>query len=294
MTDPETPAEKSTRRQRADAIAYFCAKGKPNAIFDEVDYTVFPKLAILFGSESQGISDLAVDHAEICVSVPMHGMIESLNLGTTSSIIFYEMTKQRRRCQSLYRRKGKRMPHHRRDPGMKPIVLALALFGTPAIAETRMAPCHIGSSKHALILSVPMKIEAVPEVLRADHVVAQWRPGEIAGLGLRLPYDRFARIESIQATAADWHFSDGVRVGLSRADYLTLRPDAILTEEDSHPIAWTSGRAVPDDPGSTCIETVRFDPNGRIVEIRLGWAPMTISPATAPTRVPERRLTSKP
>ena len=40
----------------------------------------------------------------------MFGMIESLNLGTCSGIVLYEVTKQRRAYQSLYKKKNKRRP----------------------------------------------------------------------------------------------------------------------------------------------------------------------------------------
>lgn len=85
-------------------------KGKRNAVLHEVDYTVHAKLAVWFGNESRGISDLAVEHAELCVSIPMFGMIESLNLGTTSGIVLYEVTKQRRGYQQKYRKRNKRVP----------------------------------------------------------------------------------------------------------------------------------------------------------------------------------------
>ena len=85
-------------------------KGKANAIFDEVDYTAYGKLAVWFGSESRGISDEAVENAELCVSIPMYGMVESLNLGTTSGIILYEVTKQRRAYAAKYRKRNRRVP----------------------------------------------------------------------------------------------------------------------------------------------------------------------------------------
>jgi tRNA (guanosine-2'-O-)-methyltransferase len=85
-------------------------KGKRNSILDEVDFTVYAKLAVWFGNESRGISDIAVEHAEQCVSIPMFGMIESLNLGTTSGIVLYEVTKQRRAYLRKYRKRGKRVP----------------------------------------------------------------------------------------------------------------------------------------------------------------------------------------
>ena len=84
--------------------------GKQNATLDAVDYTLPAKLAVWFGNESRGISDLAVEHAEMCVSIPMFGMIESLNLGTTSGIVLYEVTKQRRAYAQKYRKRNKRVP----------------------------------------------------------------------------------------------------------------------------------------------------------------------------------------
>lgn len=77
-------------------------------ILHEADYTVYTKLAVWFGNESRGISDLIVEHSEMCVGIPMFGMIESLNLGTTSGIVLYEITKQRREYQNKYKRSGKR------------------------------------------------------------------------------------------------------------------------------------------------------------------------------------------
>ncbi len=85
-------------------------KGKKSIFLDEGDYTVHAKLAVWFGSESTGISDLAVSRSEMCVSVPMFGMVESLNLGTSSGIVLYEVAKQRRAYQSLFEKRNKRLP----------------------------------------------------------------------------------------------------------------------------------------------------------------------------------------
>ena len=78
-------------------------KGKRHFVLHEADYTQ-PRLAVWFGNESRGISDLALSKSDFCVSIPMFGMIESLNLGTTSGIVLYEVTKQRREYQSKYKR----------------------------------------------------------------------------------------------------------------------------------------------------------------------------------------------
>ncbi|GAB5415023.1 MAG: hypothetical protein Cons2KO_26260 [Congregibacter sp.] len=79
-------------------------KGQNNLDLHEADYTGYKRLAVWFGSEAVGISDEAVAHAEACVSIPMFGMIESLNLGTTSGIVLCEVTRQRRAWQQKHRR----------------------------------------------------------------------------------------------------------------------------------------------------------------------------------------------
>lgn len=78
-------------------------KGKKNQVLHEADYTM-PRLAVWFGNESRGVSNEAVASSEFCVSIPMFGMIESLNLGTTTGIVLYEITKQRRAYQEKYKR----------------------------------------------------------------------------------------------------------------------------------------------------------------------------------------------
>jgi tRNA (guanosine-2'-O-)-methyltransferase len=74
-------------------------KGRKNVILHEADYTKYRKLAVWFGSEGIGISPLALERSELCVNIPMFGVIESLNLGTSSGIVLYEITKQRRGFQ---------------------------------------------------------------------------------------------------------------------------------------------------------------------------------------------------
>ncbi|BFM09149.1 TrmH family RNA methyltransferase [Halioxenophilus aromaticivorans] len=70
-------------------------KGKKNVELSKGDYT-HKKLAVWFGNETKGVSNLAIERSEMCVSIPMYGIIESLNLGTSSGIVLYEITKQRR------------------------------------------------------------------------------------------------------------------------------------------------------------------------------------------------------
>jgi len=83
-------------------------KGKTSLFLHEGDYTAHAKLAVWFGSEATGISDIAIERSAMCVGIPMFGMIESLNLGTSSGIVLYEVAKQRREYQSRYRLRDRR------------------------------------------------------------------------------------------------------------------------------------------------------------------------------------------
>jgi tRNA (guanosine-2'-O-)-methyltransferase len=80
-------------------------KGRKNVILHEADYTRYKKLAVWFGNEGIGISRLALERSELCVNIPMFGIIESLNLGTSSGIVLYEITRQRREFQNRLKAK---------------------------------------------------------------------------------------------------------------------------------------------------------------------------------------------
>lgn len=82
-------------------------KSQKNVVLHEHDYTQYKKLAIWFGNERTGISDEAVKQSDFCINIPMYGIIESINLGTSSGIVFYEVTKQRRAFQFNLKKKVK-------------------------------------------------------------------------------------------------------------------------------------------------------------------------------------------
>ena len=70
-------------------------KGRANIVLHEGKYTKM-KLAVWFGNETRGVSDTAIENSKACINIPMSGIIESLNLGTTTGIVLYEITRQRR------------------------------------------------------------------------------------------------------------------------------------------------------------------------------------------------------
>ncbi len=61
-------------------------KGKNNIDLYEGTFTQ-KRLAVWFGNEARGISDEAVKASDICIQIPMGGIVESLNLGTSTGII---------------------------------------------------------------------------------------------------------------------------------------------------------------------------------------------------------------
>lgn len=84
-------------------------KGKTNVVLQHGDFTQ-KKLAVWFGNESRGISNRAVDRSIACINIEMYGIIESLNLATSSGIVLYEITKQRRVYQDNNKRGRKKNP----------------------------------------------------------------------------------------------------------------------------------------------------------------------------------------
>ena len=80
-------------------------KGHKNVVLHEHDYTPYKKLAVWFGNEGIGISKTALGRSALCINIPMYGIIESLNLGTSSGIVLYEITKQRRAFQFHLKKK---------------------------------------------------------------------------------------------------------------------------------------------------------------------------------------------
>lgn len=80
-------------------------KGCKNVVLHEQNYTKYTKLAVWFGNEGIGISKTAIERSNLCINIPMYGIIESLNLGTSSGIVLYEITKQRREFQFNLKKK---------------------------------------------------------------------------------------------------------------------------------------------------------------------------------------------
>ena len=96
-------------------------QGKPCHFLHEADFTQYARVALWFGNEGRGLSTEAIEHATACIAIPMFGIVESLNLGTSTGIVLCEATRQRRAYQSLFKRAGRQKRRKEKLPTEMPI-----------------------------------------------------------------------------------------------------------------------------------------------------------------------------
>jgi tRNA (guanosine-2'-O-)-methyltransferase len=58
-------------------------------------------LAIWFGNENRGLSSQAIDAADFLITVPLTGMVQSINVSVAVSIILYQTTQHRQGAEYL-------------------------------------------------------------------------------------------------------------------------------------------------------------------------------------------------
>jgi tRNA (guanosine-2'-O-)-methyltransferase len=66
---------------------------KDSVLYTDIDFA--KPVVLVFGSESEGISDQALAFADRVVRIPMLGMVQSLNLSVSVAVILYEALRQR-------------------------------------------------------------------------------------------------------------------------------------------------------------------------------------------------------
>jgi len=86
--------EEAIRALRGDGWRLVAAHPSDDArSFREVDYT--KKIAIVLGSELEGLSAEAVSAADETIALPMEGMVASVNVSVAAAVILYEAQRQR-------------------------------------------------------------------------------------------------------------------------------------------------------------------------------------------------------
>ncbi len=62
--------------------------------YDKADYS--GKIALVIGSEGEGISEKLLEHCDFLLTIPLYGKVNSLNAAVASGIIAFEAVRQRR------------------------------------------------------------------------------------------------------------------------------------------------------------------------------------------------------
>ncbi len=82
------------RRKREEGMQILVTQlGEESRDFREIDYTL-PTLLVL-GNEKEGVSAEVAAEATHRVIIPMHGMVQSLNVSVAAALILYEAERQR-------------------------------------------------------------------------------------------------------------------------------------------------------------------------------------------------------
>lgn len=91
----EVDGEETLAFFKNQGIAIVAATPHAKLEFTEADFKV--PLAIVVGTEQYGLSKRWMDRADVCVRIPMFGVADSLNVASATTLLLYEVVRQRRR-----------------------------------------------------------------------------------------------------------------------------------------------------------------------------------------------------
>lgn len=75
---------------------YFIVASCLDSQADSLLNTALPsRVALLIGNEHRGLSSEALDLADVKLTIPMRGMVESFNVSVASALFLFEITRQR-------------------------------------------------------------------------------------------------------------------------------------------------------------------------------------------------------
>ena len=87
-------ADEVVRRLRSRGVAVLATMAHGDAPYDRADLR--GPFALLLGGEGAGLPHETVESADQRLSIPMHGRVESLNVGVAAGILLFEAARQRR------------------------------------------------------------------------------------------------------------------------------------------------------------------------------------------------------
>ncbi len=80
---------------RADGFNIFATALREDSV-DLYDLDLTTPVALAYGNEQRGLTEPAIELADGTVSIPMQGMVESLNISVACAVSLYEAMRQRR------------------------------------------------------------------------------------------------------------------------------------------------------------------------------------------------------
>jgi TrmH family RNA methyltransferase len=89
----EAGAEETLAYLKKHGIAVLAATPHAKMEFTQVDLKV--PLALVVGTEQYGLTENWMNHADIAVRIPMFGVADSLNVASATTILLYEVVRQR-------------------------------------------------------------------------------------------------------------------------------------------------------------------------------------------------------
>lgn len=91
----ESTSRKTLAWLKENNISILAATPSAKQEFTEVDMT--GPIAIVVGTEHEGLSPLWMENADIQVKIPMHGAADSLNVAMAATLLLYEARRQRKK-----------------------------------------------------------------------------------------------------------------------------------------------------------------------------------------------------
>ena len=79
--------------QRIGFTTAAMALGKDDISIDSPRLKATERLALIMGTEGDGLPDAVIDAADLVVKIPMHHGVDSLNVGNAAAIAFWELRK---------------------------------------------------------------------------------------------------------------------------------------------------------------------------------------------------------
>ncbi len=76
------------------AIDILATSLESSKIYFDVDYN--KSIALVFGNEGNGVSQVLLEHAKERLFIPLLGHVESLNVAASAAVVLYEVVRQRR------------------------------------------------------------------------------------------------------------------------------------------------------------------------------------------------------